>query len=117
MGQYTYLDAERDNEGTSLYRWLIGDTPDGAFPPEDVITREEAAVILMKASAFLGKSAERGGIAKFADREQISNWAYESVDMAAAAGLISGVTDSEFQPRSHATRARCVNILSRLLTG
>ena len=88
---------------------------DGAFRPEDLITREEMAVIIAKAYTFLGKTAEKGGIDKFADAGSISDWAKDSVDLAAAAGLISGVTESEFRPRENATRAQCVSILARLL--
>ncbi len=88
---------------------------DGAFRPEDLITREEMAVIIAKAYTFLGKTAEKGGIDKFADAGSISDWAKDSVDLAATAGLISGVTESEFRPRENATRAQCVSILARLL--
>ena len=32
-GEYVYFDANYDAEGTSLYRWLISDTADGAYVP------------------------------------------------------------------------------------
>ena len=87
----------------------------GTFRPDDLITREEMAVVIAKAYTFLGKSAGKGGIERFADRGEISEWAYESVDEAATAGLISGMTVDTFAPRDTATRAQAAAVVWRLL--
>lgn len=88
---------------------------DGYFRPDDVITREEMAVIVAKAYVFLGHDAAAGGIAKFSDAGDISDWAYQSVDTATTAGLISGIAPDLFLPKEHATRAECASLLKRLL--
>ena len=88
---------------------------DGWFRPDDLITREEMAVILVKSYNFLEKSASRGGIDKFADRENISDWAYEYVDEATTAGLISGMTEDTFAPAENTTRAQAASVIKRLL--
>lgn len=88
---------------------------DGLFRPDDLITREEMAVILGKVYDFSGKNAGRGGIDRFADKDAISEWAYTYVDEAATAGLISGMTYDTFVPQENATRAQAAAVIKRLL--
>ena len=88
---------------------------DGTFRPDDRITREEMAVILGKATVFMEKKAGRGAIARFADSTEISDWAYEYVDEAATAGLISGMPDGTFAPHQYTTRAQAASVIKRLL--
>ena len=73
------------------------------------------AVIMVKAYAFVEKSAGRGGIGKITDRETISNWAYAYVDEAMSAGLISGMTEETFAPLENTTRAQATSVMKRLL--
>lgn len=87
----------------------------GQFRPYDLITREEMAVIIAKAYAFMGNTAGKGGVEGFADADQISQWAYDSVDSAVAAGLISGKGNRLFYPKENATRAECTSLIKRLL--
>lgn len=88
---------------------------DGYFRPDDLITREEMAVIVAKAYMYAGKEAASGGIDKFTDKETIAQWAYSSVDTVTSAGLIAGITPNTFGASASATRAQAVAILHRLL--
>ncbi len=88
---------------------------DGYFRPDDLITREEMAVIIAKAYAFRGGKAAAGSIGKFADIADISDWARSYVDTVTSAGLISGMTEDTFVPQDNATRAQAVSLLKRLL--
>ena len=88
---------------------------DGYFRPDDPITREEMAVVLAKAYALRGGAVLSGGIEKFADRDEIADWAYASVDTVTTAGLISGMTPTTFVASSYTTRAQAVSVLRRLL--
>ena len=88
---------------------------DGKFRPEDTITREEMAVVIMKAYAFLGKSPLSGQLDKFVDKDAISDWAVSYVDQAVSSGLISGMTSNTFAPAENATRAQVTSLIKRLL--
>ena len=88
---------------------------DGYFRPDELITREEMAVIAVKALAFVGKTTGSGEIDKFADKDTISEWAKPFVDQAASIGLIMGVTPDTFDGRSYTTRAQAVSVIKRLL--
>jgi len=88
---------------------------DGNFRPNDTITREEMAVVIMKAYQFLGKAPLKGKISQFADKDTISAWAVDYVDGAVSSGLISGMTTDTFAPSDNATRAQVASIIKRLL--
>lgn len=88
---------------------------DGYFRPDDRITREEMAVILCKARAFMGLPEAKGAIENFTDRGQISEWAYAYVDVAASVGLIAGMPDGSFAPQEDTTRAQAASVIKRLL--
>jgi len=88
---------------------------DGNFRPDDTITREEMAVVIMKAYAFLGKTPASGQIEKFADKGDISDWAVTYVDQAVSSGMISGMSADTFVPKANATRAQVTSLIKRLL--
>lgn len=88
---------------------------DGWFRPDELITREEIAVIIAKAYSYLGETAGSGAAQKFADQYDISDWAYPYVDAATSAGLVYGVTDDTFSPWEYATRAQAAALIRRLL--
>lgn len=88
---------------------------EGQFRPDDLITREEMAVIVAKAYRYLEKPQAKGGIEKFSDQEEISDWAYSYVDEVTAAGLIQGTTSITFAGKENTTRAQAASVLLRLI--
>jgi hypothetical protein len=80
------------------------------FGPNDSITREQAAIILVKA---LGITSGTGK--DFVDREAISSWAIDAVACASAQGIVSGYPDGSFKPQANVTRAQAAVILQRSL--
>lgn len=87
---------------------------DGKFRPNDTITRQEMAVIVVKAYEHLEKSADSAELA-FSDNEIIADWAKEYVSKAVGAGLISGMGDDMFAPSESATRAQAASVVSRII--
>lgn len=88
---------------------------DGYFRPDETITREEMAVIIVKACQFGGGETATGQIDRFIDQDQISQWALTFADQAVSTGLISGMTADTFAPQDNATRAQVTSLLKRLL--
>ncbi|WP_204401846.1 S-layer homology domain-containing protein [Alkaliphilus hydrothermalis] len=85
------------------------------FAPNGGITREQMAVMIAQAYRVKnGKGLTVGDIA-FDDANLISPWAKDSVSGASAAGIIKGVTESIFAPKSNATRAQAVVMIKRLM--
>jgi hypothetical protein len=97
---------------TAVRAGLVTGFTDNTFRPNDIITREQMA--LMAARAFGPGGAGNG--ADFADFEQVSAWARTGVAQAAAAGIIGGFTDNTFRPQATTTRAQAAAMLSRLVS-
>ena len=94
---------------------VVNGFEDNTFRPNDPITREQLAAILMNYSAWKGEDVSaRADLTIYID--QPSAWAEETMQWAVAEGLISGVTNDELQPQGNATRAQVAAILQRYLT-
>lgn len=88
----------------------------GLFRPNDIITREEIAKIVV--SAYSGKTKTEittGGALYYSDLDEISSWAYDYIVNAVNLGFVNGVSEYSFAPKASATRAQAAVILKRLL--
>ena len=86
---------------------------DTTFAPEDQITREQAATIVVRAFD-LGSASKK---ISFLDRSKISSWARSFVDVTSEQGYIVGFPDGNFKPDLNITRAQTATIVYRLITG
>ncbi|GIQ71360.1 cadherin-like beta sandwich domain-containing protein [Xylanibacillus composti] len=98
---------------------IIQGYEDGTFRPAKTITREEAMVVLAKASRLAGLDAidaetADDPLSEFIDGLQVQAWARESAAAAIHAGLISGA-NGELRPADSITRAETASIVYRLL--
>ena len=100
-GDWFYASVEK-----AVYAGIIKGYGNSTFKPDDPITREDMAVILVNA---LGKqeeaAASRGVNAGFKDDARISSWARGYVAVAVNDGLLKGYPDGNFSPLGNATRA------------
>lgn len=78
-----------------------------SFGTNDKLTREQGAVILAKAFNV----ANASGRTAFADDKSISSWAVGAVKAMAAKGLISGMGNNRFEPKTPLTRAMMCQII------
>jgi S-layer family protein len=84
------------------------------FYPNNNITREEMAVIIVRVMEQKGISVMSNQVS-FADKDNISSWAVESVSKAVDKKIIKGMTDITFEPKQNATRAQASVMLYRLM--
>jgi len=81
------------------------------FGPDDLITREQMAVMIVKAA----KLTPAAGETQFADSGSISGWARDAVVTAARNGIMKGYPDNTFLPQGRATRAEAVTVIVNAL--
>lgn len=82
---------------------------DSIFGANDPITREQMAVMLVKAGQY-----QLAGEGKaFADGNQISLWARDAISIATQQQIMSGYDDNTFRPQNNASRAEAVTVLAR----
>lgn len=87
----------------------------GAFRPDDQITREEAVVALVRAVPYFTMSQPVLSAPVYSDAQEISAWATAAVQEASAKGLVKG-DGTRFHPKQAVTRAEVAVMLGRLLT-
>lgn len=87
---------------------------DGTFRPSAPITREQMCAILARYLTDKG-FAVAGEFTAFADDADISDYARESVYFCSALGLIQGVGENSFSPKTGATRAQAATVLLRMV--
>ncbi len=86
------------------------------FDPNREITREQMCVLLTRYMDWLDWPLTLTKEAKvFADADDIGKWAKDSVDACTQMGLINGVGDDRFAPKSSANRMQCSAILARYI--
>ncbi len=97
---------------------VVSGTSETTFAPNDVITREQMAVILYGYTAefapeFTGNATS---LNTFPDAGSVANWAYAAMSWAVGNGLISGMGSggvSYLAPQGSATRAQASAIIMR----
>lgn len=102
---------------TAAKAGLIEGYEDGTFRPNQVISREELAVLASRAFDFASaKSAttSTNALQPFADAGTISDWARGAVARAVSEGIMNGIADSAFAPKEQSSRAQAVVMLKRL---
>ncbi len=90
----------------------IGGYTDGTFKPNQTITRQEVASILVR---LLSLTPTTEGIEEFADANQMPEWARSSIGAVAKNALMRGMPDKTFQPLESITRAEAVVSLDRAM--
>ena len=94
---------------------------DGTFLPGNLISRQDAAVLLMQAAASVGLPIEAEAGLLYRDLEHISGYARPAVgwvsqmrDSVSAKAVMAGVGDGRFDPMGTYTREQAVLTLLRL---
>ncbi|KEO84817.1 S-layer homology domain-containing protein [Tumebacillus flagellatus] len=86
------------------------------FAPNDIITREEMATMLMRAYAVKsGQQADGLADLGFSDASDISPWAKAAIQAAVKLGFLAGEDESHFVPQGQTTRAESAQVISKLL--
>jgi hypothetical protein len=101
---------------------LVEGFNDGTFKPEQVINRQELAVLMKRALEFVGKDVKNVNVSSklnaFSDKNSISNWAADAVAQVSVTGITTGKTvngELAYAPQESATRAEAAVMLKRLL--
>lgn len=96
---------------------LIQGVSDEEFSPNAQITREQMAVLLVRAFEYKqGKAIHANdALQGYKDEAAVSEWAKAEVNKAITAGLMSGKEDGLFDPSSDAVRVETAQAIMNLL--
>lgn len=85
---------------------------DKNFRPDDLITREEMAILMAKAAGLDPKPHQKDKL-PYADAQNISWWSYGAVALNYKQGWMQGDDAKKFRPQGDLTLAEAVSMLSR----
>lgn len=118
-----FSDVPAGNWYTSAVIWaykngITKGYDNGRFGPDDMVTREQMAVILKSYTEFCKKgTSKRADLSAFSDAAKVT-WSKAAMQWAVAEKLISGKTSggkTYLDPQGCATRAEVASILMRLI--
>lgn len=100
---------------------IINGYPNGTFKPNENITREELAAMVVRASKYAGKdltvseSEINEILSKFSDADSSIVWAKAEVAAAVKAEIVIGYENDTFRGTNTATRAEASTMIQRFL--
>ena len=114
-----FKDVKRTTDGyeylmTTYDKGVINGTTATTFEPRGVLTRQQAATIIVRALGLEGKAPDPGFATDFKDDNKIQNYARDSVYVANELGIMIG-SDGYFNPNRTLTRAESAAIIERFL--
>lgn len=94
---------------------LMEGTSKTTFSPDRIVTREQAAKVLIRLLEYLeGAPYQGSGEPDYDDAAQVSEWAKPFVSAATEAGILEG-TGGSFRPQQQMTREQMITALYRVL--
>lgn len=94
---------------------IVYGTGENTFGVGENITREDMAAIAYRAAGTLGEITDAES-EKFADDEDISEYAKKAVYTLKANGIMNGKGNNEFEPKAYATRAEAAKMIHSLIS-
>lgn len=101
----------KDYVATAAANGIVLGYNDMEFGPDDLITREQMAIMIVKAAGL----KDAAGELNFSDKDDVSSWAYNWVVSATQNKIMSGYTDNSFKPLKNATRAEAATVIYNVL--
>ncbi|OAS21292.1 S-layer homology domain-containing protein [Paenibacillus oryzisoli] len=98
---------------------IVSGINDHTFAPESSISREQMAVMMVKAYLYATKKQLTDLSVptenSYSDNDAISEWAKSYVKSAAVLGIMNGYDEQHFAPSTESSRAQAAVVINRLL--
>lgn len=91
---------------------VINGFEDGTVKPNQLITRAEAATLVVNALNMKAEAENAKGFSSFNDVNTQANWAAGYINVGVAQGFISGMGDGTFAPNNNVTYAQMCSMLT-----
>ncbi|NQX67246.1 S-layer homology domain-containing protein [Paenibacillus alba] len=103
--------------GTAAKYGLVQGVGEGRFNPDELITREQMVVMMMKAVHLVQGESKPEAVAntRLADQDQLSDYTRSAVAEATSKGLVHGKTETTFAPQDAATRAEAAVLIKQAM--
>lgn len=99
----SFVDFEDEYALKGVTVGITSGVGEGRFAPNDFLTREQLAVLMVKAIEGSGGKLNNSDGYKFKDDSGFSPWSRDYIYKAKANGVVGGVGDDTFDPQGYAT--------------
>lgn len=105
VGSLAFPDVSRNEWYSGTIAWgvqngLVSGYGDGTFRPDQDVTREEAAIFLMRYAQMRGlDTSARANLSAYPDDDEVSPWGAQAMSWAVATGIING-ENGRLNPRA-----------------
>ena len=109
-----YRDIASGSELAPYVKWArdagLMDGSNGAFHPDDYLTREQMATVVARYLTALGRAPGGAAQTAYKDQSRISAWALDGVALCTREGILQG-SNGAFLPKGKLTRAQTAAIV------
>lgn len=96
---------------------IVNGETDTLFAPDGTITREQVAAIMFRYATYGGAdNAADADISTYSDFGSMSEYAADGIRYVIATGIMTGKTDTTFNPLDNMTRAETAAVIARMLS-
>ena len=118
-GDISFADVKGNEWYYDYVKWgavndLIVGYEDNTFRGNDIITRQEMAVVIGKFIKLTDMKLDENEAVEFADEDNIAPWAKDYVDSISAYGIVRGDNNNCYLPGKDLTRAETAVIINQL---
>ena len=117
MGPIVERQSFSDTSDTNVEKMaalgVVNGVGEGRFSPDSKLTREQAATMLARLAAAMGKPLP-GQNLTFSDGSSVSAWASDAVGQMQVSGIKGGVGNNTFAPKGDYTREQSIVTMTRL---
>ncbi|MBE5039146.1 S-layer homology domain-containing protein [Ructibacterium gallinarum] len=109
-----FVDTDNYKVKTLYQLGVINGKSETAFAPGDLLTREEAAVMIIRMINTVMPMAATEMYFDYDDMDQVSDWALEAVQVISNLGFMQGVGENRFAPQETYTAEQSIVTLVRI---
>lgn len=114
----TFIDTEDIDVLKAYNLGIVSGKGDGIFAPNELVTREQMAIMYYKALEAIYKNAGKtlnstDGILTIKDKSEVASWATKYVDFVYENRIIVG-SNGNFIPKGNATRQEAIIVVKRV---
>ncbi|MDP4180743.1 MAG: S-layer homology domain-containing protein [Bacillota bacterium] len=104
---------------TAVKSKIIEGVGAGKFEPNSFVTREQMCAMIIRAYEYINGLETKDQISKYKNRfkdiKEVSSWAQDCVKAANVLGIVNGMTDTKFVPKSNSLREQAAAIIYKFL--
>ena len=113
------------DESTPNFKYILGayelgivegnSTTAKTFGPDQLVSRQDAALMLSRVYEIVGGEIPKGASTTFTDNDKIGSWAMDAVAFMSSKEIINGMGGNRFDPRGNASVEQALKIAVEMM--